>query len=135
MYQNIESRVKSEDNISEEFTCNLGVRQGDSLSPFLFSIYLIDMEETFILKGFEGVDTGMFKLYLLLYADVIVLMSETETCLQKGLDILNDYCWRWKPSVNVNKTKVMIFKKGGINRNVMFKYNDQYLELVNNFHI
>ena len=27
----------------------------------------------------------------------------------------------------------MILKKGGINRNVMFKYNDQYLELVNNF--
>ena len=27
----------------------------------------------------------------------------------------------------------MILKKGGINRNVMFKYNDQYLELVNHF--
>jgi len=79
------------------------------------------------------VDTGKFKLYILLYADDIVLMSETETGLHKGLDIVKDYCWRWKLFVNGNKTKIMIFKKGGINRNVMFKYNDQYLELVNTF--
>mgnify|MGYP002153710323 CR=1 FL=1 len=67
------------------FPYNLVVRQGESLSPFLFSIYLNDIEETYILKVFEGVDTGMFKLYLLLYADDIVLMSQTETGLQKGL--------------------------------------------------
>jgi len=53
----------------------------------------------------------MFKLYLLLYAADSVLMSETETGLQKGLYLLKDYCWRWKLSVNVNKTKVMIFFK------------------------
>jgi len=133
LYQNLKSRVKSEDNISEEFTCNVGVRQRESLSPFLFAVYINDIEETFILKGFEGVDTGKFKLYILLYADDIVLMSETETCLHKGLDIVKDYCWRWKLFVNGNKTKIMIFKKGGINRNVMFKYNYQYLELVNTF--
>jgi len=133
LYQNLKSRVNSEDNISENFTCNVGVRQRESLSPFLFAVYINDIEETFILKGFEGVDTGKFKLYILLYADDIVLMSETETGLHKGLDIVKDYCWRWKLFVNGNKTKIMIFKKGGINRNVMFKYNDQYLELVNTF--
>ena len=92
MYQNIKSRVKSEDNISEVFPYNLVVRQGESLSPFLFSIYLNDIEETYILKVFEGVDTGMFKLYLLLYADDIVLMSQTETGLQTGLYLLKEYC-------------------------------------------
>ena len=30
-----------------------------------------------------------------------------------GLDILKDYCERWILTVNVNKTKAMIFQKGG----------------------
>jgi len=30
------------------------------------------------LNGFEGIDLDMFKLFLLLYADDIVIMSETE---------------------------------------------------------
>jgi len=42
----------------------------------------------FNIKGVKWVDTGMFKLYLLLYADDIGLMSETETGLPQGLDIL-----------------------------------------------
>jgi len=52
LYQNLKSRVKSEDNISEEFTCNVGVRQRESLSPFLFAVYINDIEETFYTKRF-----------------------------------------------------------------------------------
>ena len=66
----------------------LGVRQGESLSPFLFSMYLNDIEEHFILNGFEGIDLDMFKLFLLLYADDIVIMSETEEWLKHGLFLL-----------------------------------------------
>ena len=43
------------------FSCFLGVRQGESLSPFLFNMYLNDIEEHFILNGFEGIDLHMFK--------------------------------------------------------------------------
>ena len=51
------------------------------------------------------------KLFLLLYADDIVIFSESENGLQKGLDILNEYCQRWKLSVNPNKSKIIIFRK------------------------
>ena len=36
MYENIKSRVKSDNNLSNDFSCLLGVRQGECLSPFLF---------------------------------------------------------------------------------------------------
>ena len=40
-------------------------------------MYLNDIEQEFITKDVDGVDTGFFKLFLLLYADDIVIFSET----------------------------------------------------------
>ena len=103
------------------------------ISSFLFAMYINDLEETFELKGFKGIEIGMLKLMLLLYANDIIL-SESEAGLQMGLDILKDYCDRWKLTVNVNKTKVMIFQKGGTNRrNVKFDYNGVNIDIVNKF--
>ena len=134
MYKNVQSRIKYENQLSVGFQCVLGVRQGECLSPFLFAMYLNDLEETFELKGYKGIEIGMLKLMLLLYADDIVILSESEAGLQMGLDILKDYCDRWKLTVNVNKTKVMIFRKGGTNRrNVKFDYNGVNIDIVNKF--
>ena len=85
MYSSVKSKNKFNNSLSNAFCCNLGVRQGDCLSPFLFVMYLNDLEETFFLKGFKGVDIGMFKLFLLLYAHDIVIISETELGLNQGL--------------------------------------------------
>ena len=38
----------------------------------------------------------MLKLYLLLYADDIVVFSSTSDGWQRGLNILPDYCNKWK---------------------------------------
>ena len=43
MYNNIKSRVVANDKSSIFFPCIQGVRQGENLSPFLFSIFLNDL--------------------------------------------------------------------------------------------
>ena len=111
MYESIKSRVNSNNEFSDDFTCYLGVRQGECLSPFLFAMYVTDIEDYFYLRG-AGVDIYMFKLFLLLYADDITIFAETSDGLQKGLDILKDYCTRWKLTVNTQKSKIMVFRKG-----------------------
>ena len=82
MYTNIKSRVKFENVLSDEFSSYIGVRQGECLSPFLFSIYLNDLENEFVTKGLDGFDIGMLILYLLLYANDIVIFSETSDGLK-----------------------------------------------------
>ena len=112
MYKSIKSRVKFNNNLSCEFVSHIGVRQGECLSPFLFSMYINDLEKELIQKGAEGIDIGMLKLYLLLYADDIVIFSNTSEGLQKGLDILSDYCQKWKLTVNIDKQRLWFFEKG-----------------------
>ena len=103
-YESIKSRVKFCDKLGTEFFCSLGVRQGECLSPVLFSLYVNDIEDHFSYSGFEGLDFHIFKIFLLLYAD-----SADE--LQTGLDSLSVYCNGWKMKVNVSKTKILIFRK------------------------
>ena len=100
----------------------------------MFSWFLNDIEEQFSHSGVEGLDLGLFKIFMLLYADDIVIFSNTAEELQFGLDLLSDYCGRWKLKVNVSKTKVLIFRKGGLlRRNLSFTYEDEPLEIVKSF--
>ena len=74
------------------------------------------------------------KLFLLLYADDMTIFSEIAEGLQVGLDILEKYCDRWKLTVTTKKTKVMVFRKGGILlQNLKFYYKTNELEIVRSF--
>ena len=47
-------------------------------------MYINDLEETFIIKLFKGIDIVMLKLFLLLCTDGIAIISETKNVLQHG---------------------------------------------------
>ena len=97
MYDGIRSRIVYNGCKSEYFQCNIGVRQGENLSPFLFSLYLNDLQ-TFLstknIKGIESVTKALekhinvyLKLFVLLYiyADDTVLLAERADDLQHQL--------------------------------------------------
>ena len=46
-----------------------------------------------------------------LFTDGIVIFANNTDELQNGLDLLYDFCSKWKLSININKTKIMIFRK------------------------
>jgi len=89
MYENAKSCILTNDMKSDTFSCENGVRQGENLSPLLFSVYLNDLKH-FLSKENEGLshlrNTGkqigltdeitdsLFKMFLLLYADDTVIM-------------------------------------------------------------
>jgi hypothetical protein len=70
----------------------------------------------------------------LLYADDIILLSESAKGLHKSLDILKTYCDKWNLKVNIGKTKVIVFNKSGrILKGFSFLYDDEPISLTNEY--
>ena len=84
----------------------------------LFSLFLNDLEEMFVSEGYDGLDIDMFKIFMLLYADDIVLFAKSAEELQEGLNLLHGYCIKWKLKINVNKTKIVVFRKGAYSQGI-----------------
>jgi hypothetical protein len=53
--------------------------------------------------------------------------------LQTLLDKFSLYCDTWKMKVNVDETKVVVFSKGRLPRNLIFNYNGTSIEIVKDF--
>ena len=74
--------------LSDVFCVDSGVKQGCILSPILFCLYLNDLPDE--LPG--GLNVAGVNIKILLYADDIVLLSDTSTDLQSMIDALFSYC-------------------------------------------
>jgi hypothetical protein len=134
MYENISSTVKTNANsLVGQLTIVKGVKQGDIISPLLFNIFLNDI--TLVLN--ESICTPPFlsnkSVGCLLYADDLVIMSETEEGLQCSLDHLNMYCIKWKLDVNVRKSKVLIFNGNNETSKSTFSVGNVNLEIVHEY--
>ncbi len=98
------------EGLSSTFACTIGVKQGCPLSPLLFGLYIDALEPRIVaLDDDDGPDLAGTPIKLLLYADDLVLMSRTQRGLQKQLDELGKFCDERDLTVNVKKTKVVVF--------------------------
>ncbi len=87
------------------------MRQGCSLSPTLFNIYIDELARALDQSAAPGLTLLDTEFKCLLFADDLVLLSPTKEGLQQHLDLLHSFCQSWALSVNPKKTKIMIFQK------------------------
>ena len=74
------------------------------------------------------------KLNCPIYADDVLLISESKNDLQSYLDSIATYCECWKLKINVDKTKIMIFSKGKIKTDkLIFTINNTQIEVVDKY--
>ena len=97
MYHTAKSCVMIGDEKSDFYQMSLGIRQGENLSPILFSLFLNDMK-SFLNDENTGLKTPaddarelhinekfvdfFLNLFILLYADDSVIFAETPEILQ-----------------------------------------------------
>lgn len=108
LYRHTESCVRVGSHYSDWFEVKMGVKQGCVLSPLIFSLFIDGVVEA-LRKADVGVNIGNVHVDLLLYADDICIVCESEKDLQKAMLIVQKYMNQWRLRVNLTKTKVVVY--------------------------
>jgi hypothetical protein len=118
IYEETISRVRVDGRVSECFKTYKGVRQGCPLRTSLFAAFIGDLEEMFRKGQAGGVVVGKEKVWSLAYADDLVVLAREEKGMKEMLGSMEKYMRRKKLTVNVEKSKMMVFRKGGGRRKI-----------------
>ena len=115
IYACVKCCVKCDGAVTDFFICQNGLKQGCKLSPFLFSLLMTSLAKEIREKGKHGVQliANGIELFVLLFADDVVLLSDTVPGLQNQINSLETAAGRLGLRANTQKTKVMSFRLGG----------------------
>jgi hypothetical protein len=130
LYSKVRYSVRGHHGTTELFLTMLGLQQGAILSPYLFAFFVNDLVDT-ILEYFTdgiGIQVEGYNIPLLMYADDMILMSDSSQGLQELLDVFHDYCSKWKLKVNLNKSSVLVCNRNIRQCNIVFFYGADLLE-------
>ncbi|XP_043481252.1 uncharacterized protein LOC122510560 [Leptopilina heterotoma] len=133
LYEDTKERVKIGESLGREFWLGRGLRQGCPLSPILFNMLIADLEERMSKRGKGGVILRNGRIYTLAYADDVVLMAENESGMKLLMKEFEKYVREKDLSVNVEKTKVVRFRKKNDKEKIEWRMNGKNVEEVNEF--
>lgn len=105
IYSNSKAKIQME-TLGEEFCIQRGVRQGDPLSPKLFSAVLESICRKLNWDKY-GININGSKLHHLRFADDLILLDEHPENLESMINNLNDESIKVGLKMNTSKTKVM----------------------------
>ena len=132
MYENVKAKIRAGAVLSDYINCTRGVKQGDVCSPLLFSLFINELAFEIIRNGLHGVTLQLIELFILLFADDIILLATTVVGLQRQLNNLYNGANRLQLKVNMDKTNIIVFRKGGyLSRWEKWTYGNRRLSVVN----
>ena len=133
MYSQLKSCVKVNNGLTHFFDCHIGTRQGCVSSPIIFSLFINDL----ISYLRTECDWGIFvtdqieDIIGLLFADDVASFSDTIVRLQHQINCKHRFCESVGMSLNLLKTKIIVFRNGGIVKQIeKWYYNGQLIDIV-----
>ena len=120
-------RIDDGVSLSEKLNEHKGVPQGDSLSPTLFLCYVTDLSDSLRTINERSLNHAFF-------ADDLETDSPNSDDIQHALDAIEIWSNENLIDVNLQKTKIMKFRKGGrVSRQVSFSYKGEPVDIVNEY--
>ena len=106
MYSSVQACVRWGASLSEFFECSLGVKQGCLFSPLIFSLLISEVADFVRENGKHGIQLiPVFEqIFLLLFADDVVLVSSALGGLQNQINNLEKASESLGLSVNLDKS-------------------------------
>ena len=107
LYEGERASVKVEGMELKWFGVRKGERQGCTLSPWLFNVFMDNVVREARKECIREVVLSTGTVGLLMFANDMVMMAETEEALQHNVEAMNETLVRWDLKVNWKKSKVM----------------------------
>lgn len=133
IYSETKACVKINGLLTDWFSTHSGVLQGDVLSPVLFNSF-IDGLAVKLNESNAGIKISDYHISNLMYADDIALLANSATQLQLLLNIVANWCNKWRLGINQTKTNIVHFRKIRKNRTTFkFSLGSSELKIVNSY--
>ena len=110
MYECTKSCVRLDDDLTDYFDIENGVRQGCILSPILFSIFINQVKEELQKDGEMGVEINGVKYPLFLFADDLNMVTNKREEMEEMMKKFEIFCKTWRLTLNTDKSKMIIFQ-------------------------
>ena len=134
LYQNAIMLIKNQHGTSKPIEITEGLLQGEILSPLLFSLFISDLENFLRLKGIRGISISkLTEILLHAYADDIVVVSNSPALMKRILKAHREYWSINQLVVNIKKTNIVIFSKGGKQRKETFYFGEEKVEIIKKY--
>ena len=133
MHKSVKACVRTSTGLTDYFDCPIGLKQGCLASPILFSLFINELADNIENSGVRGVQLlpDLTEILLLMFADDLALISDSVVGLQKLLNILYRFCSDRGMIINIVKTIIVVFKKGGmLARNETWSLGGERIQVV-----
>ncbi len=131
MYAYTEVAIKLADGITPAFKCNIDVKQSCVLSTTLFKMFISDLPAELKQGHCDPVTLLHRVINCLIFADDVIIISESEDSLKKALKVIQQYCSKWLLNINLDKIKIMVFTKSEqMVKHVNVKFGNNGIEIV-----
>ena len=128
--------IKLEQGLTQPFKTTAGVKQGCVLSPILFNLFINKLPSVYD-QQCDPVSIQGQPLNCLMFADDCVVLSKSITGLQRSINKTVSHFKGLGLSINVKKTKVMIFNSRGFKPekfpHLSFKIEESPLEIADSY--
>lgn len=123
------TKIRAGHMTTKDIEINTGIRQGDSLSPFIFNLIMDKIIEN--LPKTAGFKMGGTFFHAVCYADDAVLIADSEENLQRLLHSFNTQAKELNMVINTEKTKCLVTSKEPIR--CKLEIDSKIIEQVNHF--